>query len=269
MAAPALGRRRPRLSVGARLLAGVLLVVVVLALVSLLPTLNRATLGMNEARGERVTVHYEQEEAAALEVLALADEHASAIEAALGVDEPLRYAIYVYDEQATMQRKGYGLLTALLDLDWYIGDNVGTTILLTSPANPGPAHDADTVRQALLHEMVHAATSVANPDLSYWLDNGLAGYLSDQHPPADFAVPDYPVPTLEDTRVSGLLAPLRFAGFNGYPMSFTYVEFLDRTFGWDRVRALMATGDHASSLGVDEAQVYAQWVAWLGEEYGR
>lgn len=265
MAAPAAGRRRSRVAVVARVLAVVLLVV----LVSLLPTLNRATPGMSEAAGERVVVHYEQEEAAALEVLATADEHAAEIEDALGVDAPLRYEIYVYDEQATMQRKRYGLLTGLLDLDWYIGDNVGTTILLTSPANPGPAHDADTVRQAVLHEMVHAATSVTNPDLSYWLDNGLAGYLAGQRPPADFAVPDYPVPTLEDTRVSGPLAPLRFTGFNGYPMSYTYVEFLDEAFGWDRVRVLLTTGDHAGALGVDEAQVYDQWVAWLGEEYGR
>lgn len=111
MAAPAAGRRRSRVAVVARVLAVVLLVVTLVVLVSLLPTLNRATPGMSEAAGERVVVHYEQEEAAALEVLATADEHAAEIEDALGVDAPLRYEIYVYDEQATMQRKRYGLLT--------------------------------------------------------------------------------------------------------------------------------------------------------------
>lgn len=72
MAAPAAGRRRSRVAVVARVLAVVLLVVTLVVLVSLLPTLNRATPGMSEAAGERVVVHYEQEEAAALEVLATA-----------------------------------------------------------------------------------------------------------------------------------------------------------------------------------------------------
>lgn len=263
-----MGRSRRRRRRAVRALAWVVLVLAAATLVNILPTLRLQTGGMQTAEGERVSVHHEDEEAAALEVLELADGRAGQLQETLGVTEPLHIDIYVYDDQATMQRKRYGFVTALLGLDWYIGDNIGTTVLLTSPANPGPAHDADSVRNAVLHEIVHAVNSVLNPDLSYWLDNGIAGYLSGQEPPGWFVVPDVPVPTLEDTRMGGPLAPLRFSDVNGYPMSYTYVEHLDQTFGWDAVRELARTGDHQEALGVGEEQVYADWVAWLGEAYG-
>lgn len=49
----------------------------------------------------------------------------------------------IYDHQSTMQKKKYGYIGPLLGLDWYIGDNIGTDVILTSPANPGKVHDYD------------------------------------------------------------------------------------------------------------------------------
>ena len=49
--------------------------------------------------------------------------------------------------------KKYGLVVLFLNLDWYIGDNRGTNVLLTSPANPGSAHDYDEIkREVAVHE---------------------------------------------------------------------------------------------------------------------
>lgn len=61
----------------------------------------------------------------------------------LGFTEKQDINVYIYDHQNTMQTKKYGLIAPLLNLDWYIGDNRGTDVILTSPANPGEVHDYD------------------------------------------------------------------------------------------------------------------------------
>ena len=53
----------------------------------------------------------------------------------------------------------------VLGLDWYIGDNIGTDVILTSSANPGKVHDYDNNKYAVLHEIVHAYINVKNPDI--------------------------------------------------------------------------------------------------------
>ena len=58
--------------------------------------------------------------------------------------------------------KKYGFVAPLLGLDWYIGDNIGTDVILTSPANPGDVHTYDNNKHAVLHEIVHAYISVLN-----------------------------------------------------------------------------------------------------------
>ena len=50
----------------------------------------------------------------------------------LGFDKKQNINIYIYDHQSTMQKKKYGYIGPL-GLDWYIGDNIGTDVILTSP----------------------------------------------------------------------------------------------------------------------------------------
>lgn len=66
----------------------------------------------------------------------------------------------------------------MLNLNWYIGDNIGTDVILTSPANPGEVHDYDNNKYAVLHEIVHAYISVINKDIDLLLTEGVALYLS-------------------------------------------------------------------------------------------
>lgn len=249
-----------------RALAWVVLVAASLALVNLAPTLSLRTSGMQQLTGEHVRLFHQDEEAAAQEVFALAEGRAAELADLLGVQEPVAVTVYVYDDQATMQRKKYGLFAPLLGLDWYIGDNIGTDVLLTSPANPGPAHDHDTVRDAVLHEIVHAMSSVADPGMSYWLDNGLAGYLSGQEP-THLTGSASRIPTLEQTRVRGPLAPLRFADMDGYAFSYTYVEHLTEAYGWPAVRELAQGASFEEAVGRTEEQVHQEWTEFVRERY--
>lgn len=137
---------------------------------------------MHIIEGEWVNVYYEDEEAAAKDVFQLANARAGELAKKLGFSEKQNINIYIYDHQSTMQMKKYGLIGPILGLDWYIGDNIGTNVILTSPANPGKVHDYDNNKQAALHEMVHAYVSIINPHIRLWLTEGMALYLSNAEP---------------------------------------------------------------------------------------
>jgi len=249
-----------------RAAAFVLAALVLLALVNFFPTFSLKTPGMQALSGQYVTVFYETEQSAAEDVFALAEARGGELAELLGLQQTKPVEIFIYDQQSVMQTKKYGLVAPLLHLDWYIGDNVGARVLLTSPANPGPAHTYEDNRTAALHELVHAYNSLLNPKMTYWIDNGLAGYLSGQKP--SYPVATYALlPTLEQTRVAGALAPVTFANFSGYEYSYTYVEYLDKTYGWDAVKSFARSGDYLSAFGASEEAIYDGWTAFVTNSY--
>ena len=70
-----------------------------------------------------------------------------------------------------MQTKKYGLIGPLLGLDWYIGDNRGTNVLLTSPANPGVITSYSIHYTKLYDEKIvlsKIAEEVANHEGNVW-----------------------------------------------------------------------------------------------------
>ncbi|OQB23420.1 MAG: hypothetical protein BWY11_01885 [Firmicutes bacterium ADurb.Bin182] len=238
-------------------------VLIVLFLLSFIPVLSLKTGGMQTLRGNYITVYYETEYAAARDVFELADAQSERIANALGFDAPQDIRMYIYDRQSTFQTKKYGLAALLLDLDWYIGDNKGTNVLLTSPANPGKVHGYDAVVQASVHEMVHAYNSILNKRMPLWINEGLALYLSNGDPREDLYTTSY-VPGLEQTHTSD---PVEFSNMGGYDFAHTYIEYLDKTFGWDSVLYLAETNDYEKAFGMSEDDVYTGWIEFLKENY--
>lgn len=236
-------------------------ILVLLLGINLIPTLSLNNKGMKQLQGVHCQVFFEKEEVAAQSVFQLIEAEAQRISQALGIQSQV-IPVYVFDHQMTMQTKKYGYISSFLQLNWYIGDNRGSNVLLTSPANPGEMHSSESVLQASLHELVHAYNHLLNPKMSYWLDNGLAGYLSNQIP-QDNLVQSVPIPSYQETKVYGWLAPLQFAGMGGYEYSYTYVEYLASTYPWEQVVELVRTGDYEASLGVSEFEVYQAWVEYL------
>ncbi len=239
-----------------RRFAAVALTVLLILAASFLPTLRLETAGMSKLEGTWVRVYYETEEAAARDVFSLAEESAQSLLERLGLETKPLITLYIYDDQLTFQTKKYGLIGRLSGLSWYIGDNRGTNVLLTSPARPGSVHGYEVVLQAALHEMVHAYNSVLNPRMPLWLDEGAASYLTNGNPPADLfrhaAVPSY-----RDTRTSN---PVRFGSIGGYDFACAYIGYLDRTYGWDTVLSLLKTADYEKFLQKSTETVYRDWV---------
>ncbi|MDR2167666.1 MAG: hypothetical protein LBE35_07445 [Clostridiales bacterium] len=234
-------------------------------LVTFIPTLNLETRGMSRLEGEYVTVFFEAEETAARAVFELAEAESRRITEALGLSAVPNINIYVYDNQSTMQARRFGWLVLLLNLDWFVGTNRGTDVLLVSPANPGAVHDWDVIMSVAIHEMVHAYNYLLNRNMRLWIDEGLATYLSGQSPRGWLRVPGWPIPTVEEMRTSN---PLRFNNINGYPFSYTFIEFLHERFGWDSVLTLARTNDFYGAFGLGERAVYGYWVEFLKTYYG-
>jgi hypothetical protein len=53
----------------------------------------------------------------------------------------------------------------------------------------------------------------------------------------------------------------------GYDFAHTYIEYLDKIFGWESVLTLARTSDYNAAFGMDEAGVYEGWIQFLKENY--
>lgn len=248
---------RKKIMMGLMISIGVICLVL---FINLVPTLNLETKQMNLLQGEWVDVYYETEEAAARDVFALAESQSKALADKLGFEEKQPIRIYIYDNQQTMQMKKYGYLGAILGLDWYIGDNRGTDVLLTSPANPGKMHDYDTVKEAVLHEMVHAYISIMNEDIDLWLTEGMALYLSNGQPFEKDYLEEISLPTVKAIKTSN---PIQFEKIGGYMLAHTYIGYIEQAYGWDKVIQLIETEDYEKVLGKNNEKIYKEWIAFL------
>ena len=228
-------------------------------IINFIPTVNLKTSDMKKLSGEWVNVYYELEEAAAKDVLQYADNATGAIAQKLGFTKKQNINVYIYDHQNTMQTKKYGLIAPMLNLDWYIGDNRGTDVILTSPANPGKVHDYDNNKYAVLHEIVHAYISVTNKEIDLWLTEGVALYLSNGLPFNKEYIQNG-IPTYENTCSNN---PLTFSNCGGYTFAHTYIEYLDVTYGWDSVLFLIETEDYERCFGKSQEEIFNEWVNYI------
>ena len=239
-------------------------IIILACIVNLIPTFNLKTSDMNVIEGKWVDVYYETEKEAAEDVFQYADSQTEVIANKLGFTKKQDVKIYIYDFQSTMQTKKYGYIGPLLGLDWYIGDNIGTNVILTSPANPGAVHSYDNNKYAVLHEIVHAYISVRNPNIHLWLTEGTALYLSNGEEFYKAYLNDITIPTYQDTCTEN---PIRFSNCGGYTFAHTYIEYIDVTYGWDKVLQLIETEDYEECFEKSQKELYEEWIAYINNYY--
>lgn len=247
-----------------KVLLGFLLFLIAALIINFIPTFNLETSDMQMLNGNWVNVYYETEEAAAQDVFQYADGATEDIAKKLGFNEKQDINVYIYDYQNTMQKKKYGFIAPLLNLDWYIGDNIKTNVILTSPANPGEVHDYDNNKYAVLHEIVHAYIGVINENTDLWLSEGTALYLSNGEPFYKEYIDNNGVPTYKNTCSNN---PLTFSNCGGYAFAHTYIEYLDVTYGWDKVLNLIKTEDYDECFGKSKKEIYDEWVNYISNYY--
>ncbi|MDE5803847.1 MAG: hypothetical protein K2I22_13145 [Lachnospiraceae bacterium] len=233
-------------------------------MINFIPTWNLKTADMNVLSGDWINVYYETEKDAAEDVFAYANTETASIAEKLGFSEKQNVNVYIYDYQNTMQTKKYGYIAPLLGLDWYIGDNIGTDVILTSPANPGEVHSYDNNKYAVLHEIVHAYVSVINEDVDLWLTEGMALYLSNGEPFYKEYLEYLTIPTYKDTNSNN---PLTFSNSGGYTFAHTYIEYLDKTYGWNKVLKLIETENYEECFDKSKKEIYEEWVHYIENYY--
>lgn len=234
--------------------------VVALAAVNFAPLVSLKTPRMRRYEAHGITVYAEPKDAAEVEPIAAAIAAQSArIVSALssGTREPVD--VILYPSRKALHRKTIGLAGVLLP-DWFVGDNTGRSVLITSPANPGPAHSRESLTKAAVHEYVHVITDRRNRSLGYWLKEGLALYLAGQTPE---------VGTIRSTRDVAFADfantnAIRFAEVGGYSLAYTLIAYLTDTYGWEKVVALTSAGaSYASVLGRSQEELFRDWKASL------
>lgn len=243
-----------------KIILGIIISLFLLFFLNFIPALKLETAEMSVLEGNWVNVYYETEKEAAEDVFQYADSETEEIAKKLGFEEKQNVNVYIYDSQSTMQRKKYGIIGPLLGLDWYIGDNIGTNVILTSPANPGKVHNYDNNKHAVTHEIVHAYISVLNPDIHLWLTEGCALYLTNGEGFYKEYLESMPIPTYKETCTRN---PIKFSDCGGYTFANTYIEYLNVTYGWDKVLELIKTEDYEKVLGKSSNEIYEEWVVFI------
>lgn len=239
-------------------------VLAIIAIVNFMPTLSLETNGMTKLEGQWIDVYYETEAEAAKDVFEYAERETATIAERLGFLEAPDVNVFIYDSQSTMQTKKYGLIAPFLGLGWYIGDNIGTDVILTSPANPGEVHSYDNIKYAVLHEIVHAYVSVLNEDIDLWLTEGCALYLTNGEPFYKDYIEQLGIPTYKETCSN---SPLTFSNCGGYTYAHTYIEYIELKYGWDAVWEILETENYEEVFGKSREDMYDEWIVYLKEYY--
>lgn len=222
---------------------------------------------MKGLQGEYVTVFYEKEESAAKDVFNLAERESLRVATSLGFTKPLKVNIYVYDDQKIFHSKRCGVLAGFLDLDWYIGDNRGTDVLMLSPASfAETTHDYNSIKNTVVHEMVHAYNSILNSNMELWFNEGLAVYLANQKPNENF-YRYFSFPKLYQLHPAN---NIDFADIGGYQFAYNFIEHLTKEYGFEKILQLAKNSSYEDTFGKSEEEIYNDWknefaVTWMGK----
>ncbi len=52
-----------------------------------------------------------------------------------------------------------------------------------------------------------------------------------------------------------------------YPVSYTYIEFLDKTYGMKKTCQLVKDLDYINTFGKSEKDIYEEWLKFLNKNY--
>ncbi|MDN5277143.1 MAG: hypothetical protein PWR01_1108 [Clostridiales bacterium] len=247
----------------AKILLIIIMALIFMLIITFLPTFNLKTNKMIFKETDNFVFYYEkQDENAALDMAEILEKTYKKINSAMNFNRTEKTEIYIYPNLQTFQTKKYGYLGRILGPEWYIGDNIKDKVIIVSPLNPGPVHDYNSVVQAVVHEYVHTVIYQINKKTPKFLNEGLAGYLSGN------TKPDYPlenIPDIEDTRISN---PIKFGNKGLYAFSYTYIEFLDKNYGMNKIMDLIKNPSaYEEIFGVSEEDIYKQWTQYLKDNY--
>jgi hypothetical protein len=241
----------------------ILITVVVLIIIGLqsLPVLFPRPVGSKTLENEDFIVYYQpSQEKGASEVFESINSKAGEIYRQMNFENKGPTKVYIYSKQWQLAIREAGIVTLAFAPPWHIGDSHNGNIMVVSPYTPVKVHTHDSILSAVLHEMVHSIVYRVNDDLSYFWDNGLATYIAGQNPEPGM-VRAMEIPTISDMHTEN---GLKFGNMGGYAFSYNYIEYMDKTYGWQSVLDYASgKGSYEEIFKKTEEEIYNDWVQYI------
>ncbi|GIM29277.1 hypothetical protein CPJCM30710_19430 [Clostridium polyendosporum] len=240
--------------------------ILILSVIQTIPAFILKPIGAKELKGKNVIIYYQtKDEKGAKEVYQVLENTVGEIREKLEFNSIKPTKVYLYGNQKSLWIRKYGLITTLGAPEWYVDDNKGDKVLIVSPYVNIKGHNHDSILSAATHELVHTINYQINPKLSYWNDNGVANFLAKQSPPQGFTKYNS-IPTIDDMKSEN---QKRFGDIGGYQYSYTYIEFLNNAYGWNKVLELInGKKTYTEIFSKSEHDIYNEWLEFLKVKWG-
>lgn len=235
--------------------------IVALVILQTLPVFFLKPFGSKTIVDKNINLYYQPcDEKGATEVFALLKNKSEEIRTKMNFEGSVPTQVYLYKTQRQLAIREAGFITLTFAPSWHIGDSHNGNIMMVSPYTPVKGHTHDTILNATLHELVHSINHQVNPELSYFWDNGLATYLSQQIPDETEFL-HMTAPTINDMHTEN---GLKFGEMGGYSFSYKYIEYLDKTYGWEKIVDFASgNGSYKEVFGKSEEELYADWCLYI------
>lgn len=248
-----------------RIVFKIVIIVIFIMVIQSLPILFLKNVGMKMIEGDHVRVYYDKGDIdGGTKVFNKLEKTVEELYSKFNFGGTELTDVYVYKKQWALHIRKAGFITLLISLDWYIGDNKKDIVLIVSPNSKNSVHNESSIISAAIHELVHTINYQINPQLSYFLDNGVATYLSYQKPYNDFAI-YMEIPDIDYLEIKN---QKKFGETGGYFLSYTFIEFLDINYGWESIIDLIGgelTYDEIFSK--EKEQIHDEWKEYLENNY--
>lgn len=172
-------------------------------------------------------------------------------------------SLYIFKDHKQFQFQKYGYISKLIDLPWYIGDNIGPTALIVSPNTKLSHHNYDSVIGAIPHEYVHTVMYRLYPDSSLWLNEGVTLYLTNRETRKNL-LKTYTPPDLSVLKSSN---PIVFGNNNGYFYADKMVEYMIQTFGKEKLFQLLEGKPYKEVTGMSLKELWDKVLLFIDKNY--
>lgn len=240
-------------------------IVLIVVVLQSLPIFVLKNVGMKKIEGDYIELYYDAvDDHGGRMVFEQLENSVKEISDKLSLRSEKKTEVYVYKKQSSLHVRKYGLATLIIAPDWYIGDNKGPIVLMVSPNADVKGHNTASIISAATHELVHTINYRINPELSYFVDNGVATYLAEQSPHQGFTQ-DRPIPPLEFFDIKN---EIKFGNQGGYQYSYAFIEFLDQEYGWKSVVELIkGNKSYQQIFSKNKQEIYNEWLKYLKTYY--
>ncbi len=249
-----------------KVLKWTMIIVITALILQSIPIIFVKNIGMESVIGEYVRVYYDKgDEKGGQEVLEFLESEIVSVRKKLDFDKDKKIDVFVYKNRNSFYIRKYGIISVFIikaiDGYWYRGDNKGEKALMVSPKsiNPLLGDNSDFQMDVAMHEVVHSINYSKNKKLSYFLDNGIAGFLAKQHYDIKNTLETANIVSYEFTKSEN---EIKFAN-GGYQYSYLYVKYINDFYGFDSVRKLIEGRSYEEIFNMSEKEFYDEWKKYL------